>query len=113
MQSLPPGFAHVPAVLRFGLFFSCNGMHVHQLCRAIVMVGDPAQLPATIFSNDAKRANYGQSLFQRLQRGGHPKMMLDTQYRMHPGIASFASSRFYDGLLRYYCCTALPWRGIL
>lgn len=69
--------------------------------RAIVMVGDPAQLPATIFSHEAKRANYGQSLFQRLQRGGHPKMMLDTQYRMHPGIASFASTRFYNGLLRY------------
>lgn len=65
------------------------------------MVGDPAQLPATIFSREAQRANYGQSLFQRLQRGGHPKMMLDTQYRMHPSIASFASSRFYNGLLRY------------
>ncbi|CAN0508799.1 unnamed protein product, partial [Scytosiphon promiscuus] len=48
----------------------------------------------------ATRANFGQSLFQRLQRGGHPKTMLDTQYRMHPDIASFASTRFYNGLLR-------------
>lgn len=68
--------------------------------RAVVLVGDPAQLPATILSQEAKDANYGQSLFQRLQRGGHPKMMLDTQYRMHPSIASFASGRFYNGLLR-------------
>ncbi|CAN0442408.1 unnamed protein product, partial [Ectocarpus sp. 8 AP-2014] len=68
--------------------------------RAVIMVGDPAQLPATIFSKDAQGANYAQSLFLRLQRGGHPKTMLDTQYRMHPDIASFASTRFYSGLLR-------------
>lgn len=68
--------------------------------RAVVLVGDPAQLPATIFSRAAQDANYGQSLFQRLQRGGHPKLMLDTQYRMHPAIASFASARFYNGILR-------------
>lgn len=72
----------------------------YALDRAIVLVGDPAQLPATIFSSKAKDADYGQSLFQRLQRGGHPKMMLDTQYRMHPSIASFPSGRFYNGLLR-------------
>ena len=69
--------------------------------RVVVMVGDPAQLPATIFSREADGANFGQSLFLRLQRGGHSKLMLDTQYRMHPSIASFASSRFYHGLLRY------------
>lgn len=68
--------------------------------RVVVMVGDPAQLPATIFSREANGANFGQSLFLRMQRGGHSKLMLDTQYRMHPSIASFASSRFYHGLLR-------------
>ena len=30
----------------------------------VVMVGDPCQLPATVFSRIAKDANYGQSLFQ-------------------------------------------------
>ena len=30
----------------------------------VVMVGDPCQLPATVFSRLAKDANYGQSLFQ-------------------------------------------------
>ncbi|CAM9617640.1 unnamed protein product [Discosporangium mesarthrocarpum] len=68
--------------------------------RAIVMVGDPAQLSATLFSRETSDAKYGQSLFQRLTRGGYPKLMLDTQYRMHPKISSFASDRFYHGQLR-------------
>lgn len=33
----------------------------------VVMVGDPCQLPATVFSRVAKDANYGQSLFQVLR----------------------------------------------
>ena len=32
----------------------------------LVLVGDPAQLPATVFSQKAARYNYGQSLFERL-----------------------------------------------
>jgi superfamily I DNA and/or RNA helicase len=38
--------------------------------QAVVMVGDPCQLPATVFSNSAKRCNFGQSLFQRLHISG-------------------------------------------
>ena len=66
----------------------------------VVMVGDPCQLPATLFSKAAKDANYGQSLFQRLQTLGYPMTMLETQYRMHPDIAAYPSHRFYNGLLR-------------
>lgn len=33
--------------------------------QAVVMVGDPCQLPATVFSKAAKEANYEQSLFKR------------------------------------------------
>jgi hypothetical protein len=32
--------------------------------QAVVMVGDPQQLPATLFSTVAKAARYGRSLFQ-------------------------------------------------
>lgn len=62
----------------------------------IVMVGDPCQLPATVFSRVCKEHNYSQSLFLRLQRTGLPVAMLETQYRMHPLIAEFPSARYYN-----------------
>ncbi|KAJ1399465.1 AAA domain-containing protein, partial [Ochromonadaceae sp. CCMP2298] len=68
--------------------------------RAVILVGDPCQLPATVFSRAAKGANYSQSLFQRLQLAGHPVLMLDTQFRMHPAIAAYPSQRFYQGRLK-------------
>ena len=66
----------------------------------MVLVGDPAQLPATILSPDVERAGYGQSLFQRLCLAGHPVQLLDLQYRMHPSICDFASRQFYSGQLQ-------------
>lgn len=68
--------------------------------QTVVMVGDPCQLPATLFSKSAKEANYGQSLFQRLNAAGYPMNMLETQYRMHQDIAAYPSYRFYAGKLR-------------
>lgn len=67
--------------------------------QVLVLVGDPCQLPATVFSRTAKRANYNQSLFQRLQVAGYPVLMLETQYRMHPLIAEYPSLRYYQGRL--------------
>jgi superfamily I DNA and/or RNA helicase len=40
------------------------------------------------------------SLFESLQDMGVPSIMLNTQYRMHPGIAAFPSQQFYQGELR-------------
>lgn len=40
------------------------------------------------------------SLFESLQEMGVPSVMLNTQYRMHPGIAAFPSKQFYQGELR-------------
>ena len=34
----------------------------------LILVGDPLQLPATIYSRQAERQGYGQSLFERLYR---------------------------------------------
>ena len=67
--------------------------------RTVVLVGDPMQLPAVVFSQAAKNVNYAQSLFQRLHSAGYPKLMLLTQYRMHREIADYPSKRFYDGKL--------------
>jgi senataxin len=64
------------------------------------MVGDPKQLPATIFSDKAKRAGYDRSLFERLTQSGVPNILLDTQYRMNPVISGFASRMFYQNRLR-------------
>ena len=80
-------------------------MHVHAYaclryaCRRLILIGDPKQLPATVFSSNAQKHNYEQSLFQRLQIAGQNVAMLTTQYRMHPQISHFPARRFYDGAL--------------
>jgi senataxin len=88
----------------------------------IILVGDPCQLPATVFSRIARNGNYEQSLFQvgaisvceavlllnvyviiqRLCLSGHPVFMLEVQYRMHRHIAEYPSQRFYHGRLATY-----------
>ena len=73
--------------------------------RRCLLVGDPAQLPATMRSEPARRAGHDRSLMRRMldvaegEHGGAPEWytLLDTQYRMHPDIASFPSRRFYGG----------------
>ncbi|RYR03167.1 hypothetical protein Ahy_B06g082003 [Arachis hypogaea] len=44
-----------------------------------IMVGDPKQLPATVLSNVASKYLYECSMFERLQRAGHPVIMLTEQ----------------------------------
>eukprot|EP00918_Siedleckia_nematoides_P056851 GHVU01124028.1.p1 GENE.GHVU01124028.1~~GHVU01124028.1.p1 ORF type:complete len:342 (-),score=69.02 GHVU01124028.1:427-1452(-) len=68
-------------------------------CRRLILVGDPRQLPATVFSKVAIDQQYDQSLFQRFMSAGHPVHLLSTQYRMHPIISAFPSRRFYEGQL--------------
>lgn len=66
----------------------------------VVLVGDPAQLPATLLSAVVKRSGYGKSLFARLVENGYPCHFLSLQYRMHPRISYFPSHEFYNGKLR-------------
>ncbi|XP_058765700.1 probable helicase MAGATAMA 3 isoform X2 [Vicia villosa] len=68
-------------------------------CKKVFLVGDPAQLPATVISDIAKNHGYGTSLFERLKQAGYPIKMLKTQYRMHPEIRSFPSEEFYENSL--------------
>jgi senataxin len=69
-------------------------------CAKCILVGDPKQLPPTVFSKAAAAFQYEQSLFVRMQKN-HPDdvHLLDTQYRMHPEISLFPSRTFYDGRL--------------
>lgn len=69
-------------------------------CRRCILVGDPQQLPATIFADHIREVGYDRSLFERLTQSGHPMLMLDTQYRMLPLISRFPSHSFYEGKLK-------------
>lgn len=64
-----------------------------------ILVGDPQQLPATIFSLSGRGTKYDRSLFQRLEEANHPVVMLNTQYRMNPMISEFPRHIFYKGML--------------
>ncbi|EFA85443.1 Regulator of nonsense transcripts-like protein [Heterostelium album PN500] len=65
----------------------------------IILIGDPKQLPPTVFSGISSRFNYDVSLFERLAKY-FPVHMLDTQYRMHPKISKFPSLQFYNSKLK-------------
>jgi senataxin len=67
--------------------------------RHCVLVGDPQQLPATIFNVSGRHTKYDRSLFQRLEEAGEQIFMLDEQYRMHPKISHFPRHIFYGGNL--------------
>lgn len=65
-----------------------------------LLVGDPMQLPATIFSTIKSRGiGFDRSLFERLMGNGHEFTMLRTQYRMLPQISAFPNTMFYGGKL--------------
>ncbi|WVR06847.1 hypothetical protein IAU60_003883 [Kwoniella sp. DSM 27419] len=67
----------------------------------VAIIGDHKQLPPVIVSPDAHTGGLATSLFERLIHEGHvPSIMLDTQYRMHPLLATFPSETFYSSLLK-------------
>ncbi|CAG9318521.1 unnamed protein product [Blepharisma stoltei] len=62
-----------------------------------VLVGDPNQLPATIFSKSAVDHNYDRSLFERLCFNGAIQChFLSIQYRMNKEICDFPNKFFYN-----------------
>lgn len=65
-----------------------------------VLVGDPQQLSATVFSRTSGQSLYERSLFERLESCDHPVHMLRTQYRSHPLISNFPRNYFYEGKLQ-------------
>ncbi len=45
-------------------------------CKRLILIGDPKQLPATVFSRLSQNQKYDQSLFFRLQTSGYPVHLL-------------------------------------
>ncbi|GAP83628.1 putative NAM7-nonsense-mediated mRNA decay protein [Rosellinia necatrix] len=96
-------------------------------CQRALLVGDHVQLRPTV-QQLASALDFDVSLFERLYTqtagadstdcdSGFPKLMLDTQYRMHPSICKFSSEQFYEGKLltgiqrtdRLLGATMFPW----
>eukprot|EP00897_Mesotaenium_endlicherianum_P000640 jgi/Mesen1/10577/ME000085S09909 len=73
-----------------------------------VLVGDPKQLPATVFSDESKACGYGRILFERLQSNGYPVHLLNVQYRMHPQVSRWPSRFFYEGAVQDSPCVCQP-----
>merc|ERR1719354_880773 len=67
--------------------------------KSLILVGDPQQLPATVFIQGDKAQEYERSMFERLRKAGMETHLLNTQYRMHPQISAFPSTHFYESKL--------------
>ena len=66
--------------------------------RRALLVGDPAQLPASLTSDIARRFGHATSLMERLTKtDADGARALNAQYRMHPEISSWPAREFYDG----------------
>ena len=68
-------------------------------CERLILIGDPNQLNATVFSTIALKYNYDQSLFVRFQKANHKVLLLKTQYRMKAEVSNFISEVFYNNLV--------------
>jgi hypothetical protein len=64
-------------------------------------VGDPKQLPPTLSHSLDSKTGFGieTTLFERLAMAGHTPVLLNTQYRCHPEIASISNQLFYENRL--------------
>jgi Superfamily I DNA and RNA helicases and helicase subunits len=88
--------AYIPQIV-----FSASLAKKHFVC-----MGDFCQLPPIVQSDDTCSLNADIfkycGIVDAVSSGyGHQWLcMLDTQYRMHPDIAAFSSSRMYHGLLK-------------
>ncbi|TQD90536.1 hypothetical protein C1H46_023882 [Malus baccata] len=60
-----------------------------------ILVGVEYQLPAIVKSNVSDGDGFSRSLFERLSSLGHPKHILDMQYRMQSSISLSPNYKFY------------------
>lgn len=65
-------------MLKLLMSLARKSSEIHYL---LFKVGDPKQLPATVLSSVASKFRYECSMFERLQRAGHPVIMLTKQVK--------------------------------
>lgn len=67
-----------------------------RLADRVVFAGDHCQLPPTVKSQEAARAGFAVSLFEKcISRHPDAAVMLRTQYRMHAQIMGYSNKVFY------------------
>lgn len=71
--------------------------------RALLLVGDPLQLPPQLKSkpksDDMEQEGLGSALFSRLSKVGYQPILLRAQYRLHPTLSNLANQLFYNNHL--------------
>ncbi|KAF8031623.1 hypothetical protein BT93_D0747 [Corymbia citriodora subsp. variegata] len=83
----------------------------------LILVGDECQLPAMVESKISNTAGFGRSLFERLSSLDYSRQLFNIQYRMHPSISLFPTSKFYHNQIvdgpnvksKDYRKSYLPW----
>ena len=69
-------------------------------CKNLLMIGDDDQMKPQVHSKQALHGGLDVSLFQRLNRGGFPTLLLNVQYRMHRALSRWPMQHFYRGMVR-------------
>lgn len=86
---------------------------LHLQPRHLILVGDPAQLPAFVESIHARSMKCEESLMKRLMTASkYTSHLLSTQYRMHPDIVEFPNRAFYSNHLNTHNSVnsrKMPW----
>lgn len=67
--------------------------------KQLVLIGDQCQLGPVILNKQAGQDGLSKSLFERLLKLGIRPQCLQIQYRMHPIIAQFPSTQFYQNFV--------------
>lgn len=73
------------------------GFLVMDNAEKVILCGDQSQLPPTVIDREAKKNGLEKSILEESLNNNTPDILLNTQYRMPPEIASFSSNYFYNG----------------